>query len=363
MALTLTFPHIGPAYLTASLALRSLGIPHVVPPANTAETLKKGETVSPEEMCLPFKYMAGNLIQAYEAGARQVIMPATMGPCRLGEYGELLKQVLERAGYKMEWILLDTPKAIGMREWLRRMTKAACGTKVKWPEAAAVLAQSVRLAKGIDEVEAGLKQQAGLAVEPRECVRLLRNFRQELSRQSSMGQALSLLRRYKQKAKAIPVEHGAKPVKILVTGEIYTSIESAANQELEERLMLLGCQVRRPVTISWWLRHTVMSSLPGAAIGARKREERYLPYSIGGYARETVREIGKAPEDGIIKVMPSGCMPEIVAKAASGRIEEEQGKKVLHLIFGEMQAGAGYETRVEAFIDMLERRKCVFSGN
>lgn len=174
-----------------------------------------------------------------------------------------------------------------------------------------------------------------------------------------MGSAFSLVQRYEQAVKDIPADRGVRPIKILVTGEIYTSIEPAANQNLEERLMLLGCQVRRPVTISWWLRHTAMSAFPNV----KKNAERYLPYSIGGYAKETVRDIGKAEEDGIIKIMPAGCMPEIVAKAASGRIEEEQGKKVLHLIFGEMQAGAGYETRIEAFVDMLERRKRVFSRN
>lgn len=355
--MALTFPHIGAVHIPVSLALRSLGIPHVIPPANTAKTLEKGEAVSPEEICLPFKYMAGNLIQAYEAGARRVVMPATMGPCRLGEYGELLKNVLDKAGYEMGWILLDTPKAIGLKKWLDRIAQAACDMEVKWPEAAKVLAQSIWLMKRIDGVEAALKQLAGFASVPSQCVTLLRNFRQELHQQESMGSAFSLIRHYEQKAKGIPRAHGAKPIKLLVTGEIYTSIEPAANQNLEERLMLLGCQVRRPVTISWWLRHTAMNAFPRA----KKRSERYLPYSIGGYAKETVRDIGTAEEDGVVKIMPAGCMPEIVAKAASGRIEEEQGKKVLHLIFGEMQAGAGYETRIEAFVDMLERRKRVFS--
>lgn len=123
--------------------------------------------------------------------------------------------------------------------------------------------------------------------------------------------------------------------------------------------MLMGCQVRRPVTISWWLKHLVTESVPKR----KKQANGYLPYDIGGYAKETVEEIRTADDDGIIKIMPSGCMPEIVAKAASNIMEEQQGIKVLHLIFDEMQGSAGYETRVEAFVDMLERRKRVFSGS
>lgn len=355
----LTFPHIGPVYLSAALALKELGLPFVIPPANTIETLDRGKSVSPEEMCLPFKFMAGNIIQAYEKGAGTVIMPATMGPCRLGEYGELLKQILDGAGYKMEWILIDTPKAIGRIEWVKRLKQAGRGRKTGLAKTIFILLQTVRFADRLDSLEAQLKKKAGCVEEPGRCVRMLRSLRSELWRKKTFAEAYAVLEKYEKDMKRMVLHSRPNPVRILITGEIYTVIESAANQNLEEQLMLLGCEVRRPLTVSWWLRHTIKQSLPGK----EKTHSCYLPYSIGGYACETVEEIENAQEDGIIKIMPSGCMPEIVAKAASNVIEEEKGKKVLHLIFDEMQGKAGYETRVEAFVDMLERRKCALSGS
>lgn len=355
----ITFPHIGPVYLAAAMAMKQMEIPHVVPPANTLETLEKGKAVSPEEMCLPFKFMAGNLIQAYEQGARRVIMPATMGPCRLGEYGELLKQVLSRAGYSMDWVLMDTPKAIGILEWVKRLNKAGSQRATGPCRTAAVLFHTIQLMRRMDLLESRIKHWAGYAKEPSECVRLIRRFRQELYQAQNLKESTFALEKYRKELDDIPVCHSRNPVRILITGEIYTSIESAANQNLEELLMLMGCQVRRPVTISWWMKHMVAESLPKR----RKQANLYLPYDIGGYAKETVEEIRTAADDGIIKIMPAGCMPEIVAKAASNVIEEKQGTKVLHLIFDEMQGNAGYETRVEAFVDMLERRKRVFSGS
>lgn len=359
----ITFPHIGPVYLTAALLMKELGIPAAVPPENTPETLKKGQSVSPEEMCLPFKFMAGNLIQAYERGARRVVMPATAGPCRLGEYGELLKRVLDGAGYEMEWILLDTPKVIGMGEWLARLKRAGDERTAKGLPALLACIRAIGLMKRIDNLEAEIKKKAGRAWDPGECVRLLRDFREALWHQEHMAGAFAAVRQYGRALREIHLDPMRQPVKILVTGEIYTSIETAANQNLEEQLMLLGCQVRRPLTISWWMRHTLREVLPPGTKGSR----RYLPYSIGGYAKETVRSIeasiGTSKEDGVIKIMPAGCMPEIVAKASSHVMEEERGVKVLHLIYDEMQGRAGYETRVEAFVDMLERRKRVLSGN
>ena len=61
--------------------------------------------------------------------------------------------------------------------------------------------------------------------------------------------------------------------------------------------------------------------------------------------------------------MPAGCMPEIVAKAFCEGIQDKQDNKILHLIYDEMKADAGYQTRIEAFVDMLERRKHVLAGN
>lgn len=55
--------------------------------------------------------------------------------------------------------------------------------------------------------------------------------------------------------------------------------------------------------------------------------------------------------------MPAGCMPEIVGRAALDRISEEKGISCLTLVFDEISGEAGYITRIEAFIDMLERKK------
>jgi predicted nucleotide-binding protein (sugar kinase/HSP70/actin superfamily) len=50
-------------------------------------------------------------------------------------------------------------------------------------------------------------------------------------------------------------------------------------------------------------------------------------------------------------------MPEIVAESLLPHIERELGIPVLTLIIDEMTGEAGYMTRVEAFIDMLEKRR------
>ena len=57
--------------------------------------------------------------------------------------------------------------------------------------------------------------------------------------------------------------------------------------------------------------------------------------------------------DGVIQIFPMGCMPEIVAKAALHGVDVP----VLTLVIDEMTGDAGYDTRIEAFLDMLEARR------
>lgn len=52
-----------------------------------------------------------------------------------------------------------------------------------------------------------------------------------------------------------------------------------------------------------------------------------------------------------------GCMPEIVSKSILPTISKDRNFPILTLIVDEMTGEAGYITRIEAFLDLLERRK------
>ncbi len=50
----------------------------------------------------PFKLFAAELEEAWRRGADTVVMPSSRGPCRLGEFCELLKVLLDRRGCHYE---------------------------------------------------------------------------------------------------------------------------------------------------------------------------------------------------------------------------------------------------------------------
>lgn len=354
----ITFPHIGDAHLIGRIFFSEIGVEVVAPQPNSLKGLEIGSGISPDEICIPFKLMVANLIEAHRLGADTVIMPATMGPCRLGEYGELLKSILDRRGYPFRWILLDSTLAIGKREMLRRLADIVSDSRKNKAEILRALYGTYRIVKNLERLDHRAHLLAGYEMQKGACKKELTACRRELAKAGGIRDALGIIRRHRMNLDRIPADRGRQPLRLLVTGEIFSMIEPFSNHHIEELLMDMGVSFEKRVTLGWWISRTIINPFQLKALFARKNN--YLPYAIGGYAKETVEEGALCLEkgyDGVIQIFPVGCMPEIVAKAVFTRMMKEQKLAVLTVIYDEMGGEAGYITRVEAFVDMLYRKK------
>ena len=88
---------------------------------------------------------------------------------------------------------------------------------------------------------------------------------------------------------------------------------------------------------------------------------RCLARDVGGLGQTTVGEaalMAQGEVDGLVRVAPFNCTPEIVAQRAVVALPRQQGVPVLNLSFGEQTARAGLVTRLAAIADMLWIRKC-----
>lgn len=359
----ITFPHIGDVHLIGRIFFKEIGIDVITPGANTTEVLEKGSGVSPDEMCIPFKLMIANLMEAWDLGADTVIMPSTMGPCRLGEYGELLKSILERRGYPYRWILLDSSLAIGKKELLRRLALIVSESSHSKRKILRALYGTYRVLKKLELLDQRAHILAGYEIKKGSCKTELTACRRKLSQADDLKEAFRIIDSHLANLEGIKLDLTRQPLHVLLTGEIFSMIEPFANHHIEELLMDMGVSFQKRVTLGWWINRTVINPLQTKGIFSGRNH--YLPYSIGGYAKETVEEgilCSRKGYDGVIQVFPVGCMPEIVAKAVFSRMMKEKKLSILTLIYDEMGGEAGYITRVEAFIDMLARRKKKFGG-
>ena len=214
--------------------------------------------------------------------------------------------------------------------------------------------------KLVDELDSKANMLAGYAKNPRECRNLIDRCKSQLLECTCTESMIELLKNYHDAIGKLEVDKTREPLKIAIIGEIYSIIEPYCNLYIENKLMDYGVSSHRTLTPSWWVKDAVLSPLKLNSVAIRKASMDYLPLYIGGHARECIGEAVLADlegYDGVIQIFPMGCMPEIVAKSILPSISKEKDLPIMTLVVDEMTGEAGYVTRIEAFIDLLERRK------
>lgn len=358
--MVVTIPHMGNVYLAVKALLDDLGISYILPQPNTRASLQLGSLYSPEEICLPFKLVMGNFIQSIEKGADTVLITGSCGPCRFGEYCELNMKLLRQMGYDLEFIVLDLSPEIGLKEFRRRIAKISENSGLSSARKAAAVLKAIKIMSMIDSLEARAHYLAGFETDRGDCKNILHRALRDARESRSSGEMAEILKTARQELENVPIEPHRDPIRVAIIGEIYTVIEPFSNLYIEDMLMDRGVCVKRQMTLSWWLRDLIMKPLKLNSIDLRINSRHYLPYYIGGHGRECIGEAVKAWRegmDGAIQIFPMGCMPEIVAKAVLPAIQNDKDFPILTLIVDEMTGEAGYITRVEAFLSMLEKRK------
>jgi predicted nucleotide-binding protein (sugar kinase/HSP70/actin superfamily) len=229
------------------------------------------------------------------------------------------------------------------------------------------LAKTYSLIKSHEKLQADARMQSPYEKEKGTVKFILSVCRKELEKADSLSDAMEAVRRNRHRLLTLERSTKRRPLKLLITGEIYTQIDSFGNHHIEDTIMDLGVSFEKGMSIGWWIRNTVLNPFGGLLAEIKKNP--LMPHRIGGYAKETVNDViryAKEDFDGIIQLFPVGCMPEIVAKSVLDNLTKEERLPALSIIYDEMGGEAGYATRIEAFVEMLERKrktKDVLSGN
>ncbi|OPX83825.1 MAG: hypothetical protein A4E53_04427 [Pelotomaculum sp. PtaB.Bin104] len=356
----LTFPHMGNMYIPLKGMLEYLGADVVVPPPTSKKTLTLGIKHAAEFACMPLKLNLGNFIEARELGADTVVMAGGCGPCRFGYYAQIEHAILQDIGYDMQLIVLEPPEK-HISEFIVKVRQIA-GTKSWWQ-----VVQAIRFgyqkARAVDLVEV-----ASFKARPRELVpgatdRAYKQVLALINDADSPAELKVIQEEALQIMAGVVQEYNRPALRIALIGEIYTLLEPFSNHSLERRLGQLGVEVDRSIYLSEWVNdHLFMGLIKGmrSKDEARAAADPYLRHFVGGHGQETVGSAvnyARAGYDGLIQVFPFTCMPEIVAKSILPGVSEDLDIPVLTLIMDEQSGEAGLMTRLEAFVDLLARRK------
>jgi len=351
----LTYPHMGEAYIAVKSLLDDIGVESVIPAFTTNSTLRLGSSISPETICLPYKIMLGNYISSIKAGADTILITGSCGPCRFGYYGPLQKQALEDAGYKdIDLIILDPPRE-GYGKFYEAVRKISGGSKASIVTA---FINAYKVCCEVDSLNELLYYTRPRAVNKAEIRTIMHEFKKSVMNTLGTAQMIELIHDTKSRIRKIDIDNSFKPVKIGIIGEIYTIIEPFTNLNVEERLGDLGVEVHRSMTVKDWARNTIILPITGRK--RYKMEKRlskpYLPTLIGGHTQQCIGHAvnyAKLGYDGLIQIYPMTCMPEIVSRSILPQIEKDYNIPILYLIVDEQTGEAGFQTRLEAFVDYI----------
>ena len=354
------FPHMGNVYIAWSAALKKLGVEPFIPPHTSKKTLEVAAKYSPESICLPYKMVLGNFLQAIEKGVDYVAMISSPGICRLGEYGQSIKNVLKDLGYEDKYTELQLYDGFkGMYSFLTELSG------IKNP---VILAKAINIAVRkvfvLDRIENLFSYYRAREVVVGTAEKHYNRALSLIIEANNTKELKTFEKEAIEEIKKTEIDVNRDVLTVDITGEIFLVQEPFSNQNIEKELGRMGVQTRRSLTVSGFIKDAI---IPKAFKKGETHLERayrmarpYLMRDIGGDALESVSDVAYANErgvDGIIHVSPFTCMPEIMSQNIFPTMRENCEIPILTLILDEQTGRAGYITRLEAFVDLMRRRK------
>lgn len=355
----ITFPHMGNTYIAVKGLFEDLGNEVVLAPRCSKRTLELGTKYSPESICLPLKINIGNYIEAIEKGADTIVITGSCGPCRFGFYHIMEQYLLNDFGYDVKIIAFDPPDGKPMVLFNRIAEAMNTSNLLR------ILKSGKRAFKILceaDNLTDLANKKRPIAVNGHEIDMVIEEFYRDIELTHGVEEILRLIEKTKTRLEKIDIDPKKRPLKIGIIGEIYTIIEPFVNLDVEKKLGHLGAEVEKSLTPSNWAKHHIFSFPFGSEEEKSKWEaaKPYLSTLVGGHGRETIGsavQYAQAGYDGLVQIFPLTCMPEIVAESILPTIQKDYDIPILTLVVDEMTGEAGYLTRLEAFVDLLKKRR------
>ncbi len=359
MHMKISFPHMGNIDIVMRTVLEKLGQEVIVPPPISRRTLSLGVRHSPEFACLPFKVNLGNFIEGLERGADTLLMMGDngQGSCRLGFYARTQEVILRELGYDFRMITLNSETKSG---FVKILVDFGQGKSRKEIISAFWLGwRKMRLCEGAEKWSHRIRSyEVNQGDTTQVCQRAIKmiNESQNISQlREARGESQTLF-------KNIERDRDRRPLRIAITGEIYVVWEPFVNLNIETKLGEMGVEVIRCLWLSENILHRVHLDFWSWRSKSRalKAAEPYLGYNVGAECNISVGNVvisKRRGYDGLIHLMPFTCMPEIVAQSIIPKVSRHYDMPVLTFILDEHTGEAGMVTRLEAFVDLLARRR------
>lgn len=299
-----------------------LGIKIVLSDITTKQTMSAGSSLVVTETCLPIKIYIGHVLNLLDKGVDKILVPSiqSIAPkiyncSKIRGLPDLVRNVVKRDFTMIEATLDKSEKNQGLYEFLSKMVAPF-----------------------------GITDMAKIKKASKAGWRTYNNFhvmsKSGMSYQKAMNYALQ---------GKVFIENQTKeyPISIALISHGYNIFDERASMKIFDKLEKMDVKVYSSLQLSKEQMDDGIKALGQDMYWANERE-------MTGAAGHFMKDV---KVDGMITVTAFGCGPDSLMIERITRKAKKFNKPLLNLTIDEQTGEAGFITRLEAFVDMLFRKK------
>lgn len=299
-----------------------LGIEIVLSDKTTKKTLSAGSALLVSETCLPIKVFTGHVLNLLDKGVDKIFVPSlqSIAPkvyncSKIRGLPDLIRNVVKRDFTIIEATLDKSEKKQGFYDFLKEAVDPFGITDEKRIKKAA---------------KAGWK--------------VYNNFKIMTSSGMEYKQAMN----YALQGKVfIARDDKEYPISVALVSHAYNIYDDKISMNVFEKLKSMDVKVYTALQLTNEQLDEGVNALEQTLYWANERE---MTGCAGHYLKDN-------KIDGIITMTAFGCGPDSLMVERITRKSKQFGKPLLNLTIDEHTGEAGFITRLEAFVDMLYRKK------
>lgn len=319
---------------------------------------------------MPLKVNIGDMVLGIEAGANAVVFTRGYDACRYGFYWVMQKKILERHFRReIPFLLFYHHNVLLACQEMFRMLKL----NISDEEFFSILRRSVKKLDVLISTERLTNKVRPKEIIKGETDKIYNNAIELLDNAQTDREIKKTERKIIKMYKNIQKKIFFNPLKAGLIGEIFEILEPTSNLYIERKLGNMGVEVVRMLDYNNlvpfgrtrrfvpFLRRLRDEYNFKKSFKIAQKYLGILAYSgFGGYGTNSIINAGLAKKrgfDGIIQISPFTCMPEIIARPILRNICKKQNIPFLSLVTDEHSGEQGFDTRLEAFVDILKNRQ------
>ncbi len=300
----------------------ALGIKIILSDVTTKQTLSSGSALVVTETCLPIKIYVGHILNLLDKGVDRILVPSlqSIAPkiyncSKIRGLPDLIRNVVKRDFTMIEATLDKSEKNQGLYEFL---------------------AECVAPYGITDEKQIKDASKAGW--------RTYNNFHIMSKSGMSYKKAMNYALQGKVFIESASEEH---PISIALVAHGYNIYDDRASMKIIDKLEKMDVKVYTSLQLS---KEQMLEGINALGENLYWANEYEMTGTAGHYLKDN-------KIDGIIALNAFGCGPDSLMIERIVRKAKHFNKPILHLTIDEQTGEAGFITRLEAFVDMLFRKK------